>query len=229
MKPDALVANNRGGHEKRKGRTRLLLGISFVVFGGIFLYILMFVLKEDNSPVSKELLIVKKLEESIEKVKPIELVRSVTGLEELTILAVGGTDGSGTRRVVQLLTQLGVKMVAEDGMQYDINAASVGGWPPVVVPVLQYTHSVHYDPNELPKELREKTRASIQKIINDVRNYSTRSMISNRSQKRGGLVPSKGGVQASEISYGFKAPVVMSLCPWFAEEIPHFRFLHVVR
>ena len=46
-------------------------------------------------------------------------------------------DGSGTRRVVQVLTQLGVTMVSEDPETYDIHGDLMGGWPPVVAPVLQ--------------------------------------------------------------------------------------------
>jgi hypothetical protein len=46
-------------------------------------------------------------------------------------------DGSGTRRVVQTLTQLGVTMVSEDPETYDIHADIVGGWPPVVNPVIE--------------------------------------------------------------------------------------------
>ena len=46
-------------------------------------------------------------------------------------------DGSGTRRVVQILTQLGVTMVSEDPETYDIHGDIVGGWPHVVTPVLE--------------------------------------------------------------------------------------------
>lgn len=47
------------------------------------------------------------------------------------------TDGSGTRRVVQILSQLGVTMVSEDPETYDIHADLVGGWPRIVEPVLE--------------------------------------------------------------------------------------------
>ena len=47
------------------------------------------------------------------------------------------TDGSGTRRVVQILSQLGVTMVSEDPETYDIHADIIGGWPNVVTPVLE--------------------------------------------------------------------------------------------
>ena len=52
------------------------------------------------------------------------------------ILVVGGTDGSGTRRVVQLLTRLGVTVVSEDPETFDLHADLLGGWPEVVTPVL---------------------------------------------------------------------------------------------
>lgn len=54
-----------------------------------------------------------------------------------SVLVVGGTDGSGTRRVVQLLTSLGVLIVSEDPETYDIHADLFGGWPSVVTPVLE--------------------------------------------------------------------------------------------
>ena len=49
----------------------------------------------------------------------------------------GFVDGSGTRRVVQILCQLGVSMVSEDPETYDIHADSVGGWPVMAHPLLQ--------------------------------------------------------------------------------------------
>lgn len=54
-----------------------------------------------------------------------------------SLLVVGGTDGSGSRRVVSLLTALGVRMVSEDPETYDIHADIVGGWPKMVAPVLK--------------------------------------------------------------------------------------------
>jgi len=55
------------------------------------------------------------------------------------VLIVGGTDGSGTRSVVQFLTLLGVSMVSEDPETYDIHADLVGGWPEIVRPVIRYS------------------------------------------------------------------------------------------
>jgi len=54
-----------------------------------------------------------------------------------SMLVVGGTDGSGSRRVVSLLVALGVPMVSEDPETYDIHADLVGGWPKMVTPLLR--------------------------------------------------------------------------------------------
>jgi hypothetical protein len=56
----------------------------------------------------------------------------------------GFVDGSGTRRVVQILCQLGVSMVSEDPETYDIHADSVGGWPVMAHPLLQVRICLYY-------------------------------------------------------------------------------------
>jgi hypothetical protein len=81
----------------------------------------------------------------------------------------------------------------------------VGGWPKVVAPVLQYAHSVKYKPEDFPEDLQRRTRASVKQILDEVKNFTTRKMISTRMKKLGGLIPSRPGVYSSKISYGFKA------------------------
>lgn len=72
-----------------------------------------------------------------------DFARSITPAEQKVqrshkrMLVVGGSDGSGTRRVVWLLAVLGVRMVAEDSHTYDIHANSIGGWPSIVTPVIE--------------------------------------------------------------------------------------------
>ncbi len=39
--------------------------------------------------------------------------------------------------MVQILTELGVTMVSEDPETYDIHGDLMGGWPPVVNPVIE--------------------------------------------------------------------------------------------
>lgn len=53
------------------------------------------------------------------------------------VLIVGGTDGSGSRKVVTLLAALGTSLVSEDQETYDIHADLAGGWPTFVTPVVQ--------------------------------------------------------------------------------------------
>ena len=49
------------------------------------------------------------------------------------MLMVGGTDGSGTRSVVDLLENLGVMMAVDDEGTMDVHGQEMeGGWPPIV-------------------------------------------------------------------------------------------------
>jgi len=44
-----------------------------------------------------------------------------------------------------------------------------------------------------------------------------------------GALPKPQGTSSSHVKYAFKAPVAMTLIPWFAHLEPHFKFLHVLR
>jgi hypothetical protein len=46
---------------------------------------------------------------------------------------------------------------------------------------------------------------------------------------KGGALPKPDGISAGLIDYGFKAPVAMTLNPWWHELLPNYKFLHVVR
>lgn len=146
-----------------------------------------------------------------------------------TILAVGGTDGSGTRRVVQLLTQLGVTMVVDPSMQFDVDASTVGGWPNVVLPLINHTHTLNYDPNSLPHELYLSTQKLIMRILEEIKNNSKTLMRSTKHLKQSGILKTRSGTSSANISFGFKAPISMALLPWFAHEVLNLRFLHVIR
>ena len=65
------------------------------------------------------------------------------GINEEYVLIIGGTDGSGTRRVVQLLSKMGVKIVSEDPETYDIHGDLMGGWPVVVSPIIQVNYTLY--------------------------------------------------------------------------------------
>eukprot|EP01032_Pedospumella_encystans_P019215 gene19215-21852_t len=168
--------------------------------------------------------------ESVEKlpVFPDALTFSSTfSPQSKSILEVGGTDGSGTRRVVQVLTQLGVVMVSEDPETYDIHADLVRGWPEVVTPVLADVHTLDYTPRQLSPNIQTRTRKSVAAILNQVEKDSTKP--TSYKLAVGGVLPHPGGVIASKILHGFKAPVAMTLSPWFADLSPHFKLVHVLR
>lgn len=85
-----------------------------------------------------------------------------------SVLIIGGTDGSGTRRVVQVLTELGVSMVSEDPETYDIHADLVKGWPPLVNPVINHFKSLDYDISKSPPFLLSQTRQSVGRLLEQV-------------------------------------------------------------
>lgn len=144
-----------------------------------------------------------------------------------SVLVVGGTDGSGTRRVVQLLTMLGARFVSEDPETFDIHADVVGGWPAIVNPVLGHTHSVIYDPAMFPESLRNTIATKITKLLNKAKDDSTKP--TSYKLAVGGALPLPTSFRASRIHYGFKAPVAMTVVPWISYLLPHVMFLHVVR
>lgn len=82
-------------------------------------------------------------------------------------LIVGGTDGSGTRGVVDLLQRLKVRMVVEDRGTMDVHGSpymAKGGWPAVVRPVLDWSHGAGYDPQGAPRALRDTTIDALGKL-----------------------------------------------------------------
>eukprot|EP01038_Epipyxis_sp_PR26KG_P009312 gene9312-12548_t len=143
------------------------------------------------------------------------------------VLVVGGTDGSGTRSVVQLLTELGVTMVSEDPETYDIHADLVGGWPEIVKPVIRETKSLNYNPDRLSLGLVNKERMQLRKLLAQVDKDSTKPQ--SKKLAVGGALNKPKGTSCSKISYGFKAPVAMTLAPWWADTLSDFRMLHVLR
>lgn len=144
-----------------------------------------------------------------------------------SVLVVGGTDGSGTRRVVQILTELGVTMVSEDSETYDIHANIVGGWPPVVNPVIECTKSLYYSPETLPGQIRTPITIQLKKLLDLVESNSHKP--TSHTLGVGGVLKKPGNIEAKNIRYGFKAPVAMTLAPFWALLLNDFRMLHVIR
>jgi hypothetical protein len=69
-------------------------------------------------------------------------------LERQPILVIGGSDGSGTRAVVDTIRELGGIIVADDSETFDIHASEMfhhQGWPGLIRAVLNITHSANFD------------------------------------------------------------------------------------
>eukprot|EP01041_Mallomonas_annulata_P003225 gene3225-6375_t len=167
----------------------------------------------------------KPIQQQQEKLIPVKI--KPKKMEHPSILVVGGTDGSGTRRVVQLLTLMGVKMVSEDPQTYDIHADIVGGWPTIVTPVIQATHSLSYEPKALPTDIYSETVDRITKLLGRATEDSSKPQ--SFILARGGVLRRPPGTEATAVSFGFKAPVAMTLLPFWVSVAPNLKFLHVVR
>ena len=143
------------------------------------------------------------------------------------MMVVCGTDGSGTRSVVQTLTKLGVLMTSEDPETYDIHGDLMGGWPPMVKPVLSNTHSLNYDPKKIDPAVHKKVSSGLRRLIEQAERDSHKP--ESHKLAVGGALPRKQGTDATRVQYGFKAPVAMTLAPYWAHLTSHFKLLHVVR
>lgn len=128
---------------------------------------------------------------------------------------------------MQILTELGVKMVSEDPETYDIHADIVGGWPKLVSPVLISTHSVNFLPSQLELNLRQRMDTNIKNLLHRVQQDSSKPP-SNKLAV-GGVLPKPPHVQAKNVKYGFKAPVAMTLLPYWVSSLSSSMFIHVLR
>ncbi len=138
--------------------------------------------------------------------------------KDQAVLIVGGTDGSGTRKVVQVLEYLGTNMVVDDMGTYDIHAEIVKGWPKIVTPVLDITKSLHYDIYDIPDAVRHSTIESLQILLEE-----TEGKITNKT------LPIPKYISAKNIYFGFKAPISMALLPFWVNIIPKIKFIHIIR
>lgn len=118
-------------------------------------------------------------------------------------------------------------MISEDPETYDIHADIVKGWPEVVAPVVSSTQSLDYTPSKLNSALQIKTKQAVGAILNQVAKDSLKP--TSYKLAVGGVLPHPADVTTNSVLYGFKAPVAMTLAPWFAELSPHFKFVHVLR
>jgi len=131
-------------------------------------------------------------------------------------LVVSGTDGSGTRSVVDLLVRLGVNMVIDDRGTNDVEGYELGkgGWPPPVRLVLDDVHTIDYEVKALSQSVQSNVGNAVKSFVKAMRGKASRK---------------KGNFQAKHTEWGFKAPVSMCLVPFLQAEVGAMKLLHVVR
>mmetsp|Transcript_15997 Transcript_15997/g.24105 ORF Transcript_15997/g.24105 Transcript_15997/m.24105 type:complete len:595 (-) Transcript_15997:125-1909(-) len=127
-------------------------------------------------------------------------------------IIVGGTDGSGTRAVVTMLSNLNVLMVKDDACTFDVHAGEMGGWPPVVQTVLKHSHGADYSVESIPEPDRRYIRQNVRKFADKMIKEAKRFSEVRRHER-----------------WGFKAPIAQMLLPFLKEVFPKFSFVHVIR
>lgn len=139
------------------------------------------------------------------------------------ILIVGGSDGSGTRAVVDLLGRLGVPMLVDDTGTYDVDASCLShgkGWPPLVQKVMEATHSAKYSLEDLPTHVLNQAMEEFETFHSIYQDRADRLLLEIRQSNR---------TVVSKVNYGFKAPVSMLMLPILREVYGRIKFLHVIR
>lgn len=166
---------------------------------------------------------------------------SSTVNDDLPVLIVGGSDGSGTRAFVDLLQSvLGVPMLVDDEGTLDVHAPAMfarnahggsndaRGWPPLVQLVTSQTHSAKYDiDHDLPEQVRTKALVELRRFRQSyaprVRELLYNASHPDTTESVTQLTPPR------DVSYGFKAPVTLLLLPLLVRTFGKIKFLHVVR
>jgi hypothetical protein len=159
-------------------------------------------------------------------------------LEELPILIVGGSDGSGTRGVVDMLQRLRVDMIVQDTYnQGDVHGPQMfegKGWPPLVEISLQANQgSLDYEFTNLTQRQQQTSKYNVQRLLQHLQRSYKQHIV--RLERRQTTNNSKNNTNqtlslSSQISFGFKAPVTMTVLPILTHVIGRpIKFIHVVR
>ncbi|GKY94600.1 hypothetical protein MPSEU_000425500 [Mayamaea pseudoterrestris] len=143
--------------------------------------------------------------------------------ENMPVLFVGGSDGSGTRAVVATLIQLGIPMLVDDTNGYDVHGLTLfngEGWPPLVNAVLNATNSANYEYDSLPSTIKSFIREEMNKF---------RNQIALRGAAKLQSFVTAENTTTNKVRYGLKAPVSMLLLPVLRHSFGPIKFIHVVR
>ena len=88
-------------------------------------------------------------------------------------------------------------------------------------------HTLNYNPTDLPFNIQKSVSSWLHQIVNKV-NHDLNKVASSKTAG-GGTLRTPPGSRASRVKVGFKAPVSMTLLPYFVHLYPKVMFLHVLR
>ena len=152
---------------------------------------------------------------------PIDNYYSKPHIRDPVPLIVGGSDGSGTRAFVELLLKLNVPMLVEDRGTMDVHGVEIyngAGWPALVTKVFNATQSASYNLEDLPEPLLQSAKEEVRKFLKSM-NAAGHAMVG----------AGVGTTWANAVSWGFKAPASILLLPFFRDQLPAMKVLHIVR
>jgi hypothetical protein len=163
----------------------------------------------------------------------------------LPLLIVGGTDGSGTRAVVDTLGSLGVTVVADDDQTLDIHASTLfrkQGWPALVTTFLSATGGSLTDEFDtlptLTQQIIMREMHSLQiyiarKYANENRRNRQRPELFRHFRKSSSSTSrdedDSNIAHASKVAFVIKAPATLLVLPLLWKFFKPIRFIHVVR
>jgi hypothetical protein len=150
--------------------------------------------------------------------------------QQLPVLIIGGSDGSGTRAFVDMLGKLGVPMLADDGGTLDVHAAGImngHGWPPLVQAILMETHQQAANYSSINSSNNLLSESTCQLAMTELGKLKQRfEMRALQLRKRG---MARNISLSKLVAYGFKAPVTMLLLPLLVQVFGKVKFVHVLR
>ena len=94
---------------------------------------------------------------------------------------------------------------------------------------MQATRSLYYSATngKIPAATQKNVDSKLHRLIDQARADSMKPQ--SFVLAKGGRLNKPAGLTANKVEFGFKAPVAMTLAPWWLHVLPSFKFLHVVR
>ena len=172
-----------------------------------------------------------------------QLKQELEIFQDLPILIIGGTDGSGTRAVVDALRKLGTPIVSDDPSTFDVHGKEMfrgQGWPALVELILSHTHgSGNFEWDDLPSKVQHTVVGEITILLKcwDKRYQNMMEIVDLQRVQHPGMehFPLFSGPQIfakqrpTKVKYAIKAPVSMLLLPILTKFMGKIKFLHVLR